>query len=103
MEKEYYFQKAEEIIKKAGLSDLLSVNRTAFGRLADDRIKVFLQPINRKQYEVRWKEAMKKLPDLGEEKWALGFDGEKITPFYIHGYLFLDIKNKKEDSVIDCK
>lgn len=92
MEKEYYFQKAEEIIKNAGLSDMLSVDRTAFGRLAGYRIKVFLQPINRKQYEVGWKEAMKKLPDLGEERWASEFDGEKITPFYIHGYLILNVK-----------
>lgn len=50
MEKEYYFRKAEESIQIAGLADLLSVDRTAFGRLANHQIKVFLQPINRKQY-----------------------------------------------------
>lgn len=95
MEKEYYFRKAEEIIETAGLSDLLFVDRTAFGRLADKRVKVFLQPINRKLYADKWKEAKERLLDLGEEKWAPGFDGEKITPFYIHGYLILNMKKEK--------
>lgn len=95
MDKEYYFRKAEEIIEGAGFSEFLSVNRTAFGRIGKYRIKVFLQPFNRKQYLDQWNNAKMKLPQLNEEKWANGSDGEKITPFYIHGYLVLDIEDKQ--------
>lgn len=92
MNKEYYFKKAEEVIESAKLSELLVDNRTAFGQIGECKVKVFLQPLNRKQYLKQWKNAQKKLPELKEEKWVNGFEGERVQPFYIHGYMILDIE-----------
>lgn len=90
--KERYFQKAERKIKEAGFDDILSIDRTAFGTVRKDTVKVYMKKVHRKGNAKRWREAKKEFPELKECEPPKNRYGRKEKTIFLKGYFELEME-----------
>ena len=91
-EKEKYFVKAEQQIEAAGFTDILVVDRTAFGISGTDMVKVFIEPIHRHGFTRHWWEAKRAIENLHEQEPHKNQFGKKEKSILIHGYMLIEME-----------
>lgn len=90
--KEWYFRIAEEQIEAAGFDGFIGIDRSQFGTVGNERVRVYTQPIHRNGNMRRWWEAKRTLENFHEVKVPRDQFRRNAKTIFLRGYFEIEME-----------